>query len=461
MFAAAVLAIACLAGCSDDGGDDAAVTGTSAPATDASTTTAPPSSPIDTVHAVGMTTRTFVDDTRETPRSGSVPSVPTRTLETTIFYPATGDDTSGAAVTDAPPASDDGPYPLVVFSHGLGASPEFYADILTRWASAGFVVAAPAFPLSSSGAPAGPDAGDVQNQPGDVSFVITQVIAASDGDDDVLAGLVDGEHVGVGGHSNGGITTLGVVANSCCRDDRIDAAIVMAGTPSPYGGGSYDFSDTPPLLVVHGTNDALIAYEEGVSVALEAQAPKGMLTIEGGDHGGWVRAQDPSFDVFRRASTDFLSAYLRDDAAARDRLQADTDPPRATMRFALDDTTTLQIPTTAPAATERRASVTPDTGLRNGQTVTVTWSGFTPGKVVNVVQCAGGGDSGSGMCDLTKGKILQPDPTGSGSLQLEIIVGPVGSGACGANEPPCVVVVNDAGLQDPDATIRLPISFAE
>jgi dienelactone hydrolase len=449
------------AACSDDGGDDPAVTGTSAPTETTGTTSAPRSSDIDTTHAVGVTELTFVDDTRETPRSGSVAGHSGRTLETTIFYPAEGNDADASAVTGAAPARDDGPYPLVVFSHGLGASPELYADILSRWASAGFVVAAPTFPLSNSGAPAGPDAGDVQNQPGDVSFVITQVIERSDSGDRVLAGMVDGERVGVGGHSNGGITTLGVVANSCCRDDRIDAAIVMAGTPSPYGGGDYDFTDTPPLLVVHGTEDALIAYEEGVSVALDARAPKGMLTIEGGDHGGWIRAQDPAFEAFRRASTDFLAAYLLDDARALDRLPSDGDPPRATLRFAPDDATTLEIPTTAPVATDRRATVTPDSGLRNGQLVTVSWSGFTPGKVVNIVQCAGGGESGSGECDLTKGKILHPDPTGSGSLELEIIVGPVGSGACGPAEPPCVVVVNDAGLQDPDATIRLPISFAD
>ena len=92
--------------------------------------------------------------------------------------------------------------------------------------------------------------------------------------------------------------------------------------------------------------------------------------------------------------------------------------------------------------------------------MTVSWSGYTPGKVVNVVQCSGGATGGNDLCDLTKGKILQPDPTGEGSLPLEIIVGSVGTGTCDATTTDCVIVVNDGGLQDPDATIRIPISLA-
>lgn len=40
----------------------------------------------------------------------------------------------------------NGRYPLILFSHGLTASPAGYAELLTAWARAGFVVAAPAYP---------------------------------------------------------------------------------------------------------------------------------------------------------------------------------------------------------------------------------------------------------------------------------------------------------------------------
>lgn len=35
-------------------------------------------------------------------------------------------------------------------AHGLGANPQIYKSLLKHWAAAGFVVAAPQFPLTSS-----------------------------------------------------------------------------------------------------------------------------------------------------------------------------------------------------------------------------------------------------------------------------------------------------------------------
>jgi predicted esterase len=61
-------------------------------------------------------------------------------------------------------------------------------------------------------------------------------------------------------HSNGAVTTLGLVANTCCSDSAVKAAIVMAGTTEGFPPGHYDFSKTPPMLLVHGTADQLIPY---------------------------------------------------------------------------------------------------------------------------------------------------------------------------------------------------------
>ena len=57
--------------------------------------------------SVATTTMTFVDTSRATPPWNGMPGKPSRTLVTTIWYPA--------------PASGNGPYPLIVFAHGLGA----------------------------------------------------------------------------------------------------------------------------------------------------------------------------------------------------------------------------------------------------------------------------------------------------------------------------------------------------
>ena len=61
------------------------------------------------------TTMTFVDTSRSTPAWNGMPGKPSRTLVTTIWYPARG---SGSVTT-----AGDGAYPLIVFAHGLGGSP--------------------------------------------------------------------------------------------------------------------------------------------------------------------------------------------------------------------------------------------------------------------------------------------------------------------------------------------------
>ena len=425
-------------------------------ATDGSTSTA--STPAARTTGAGMVEATFVDTSRTTPRSRDLPAQPQRTLATTIYYP-TASGGPGELVEGAVPDTSGGPYPLLVFAHGLGANPTYYEDILREVAASGFVVVAPAFPLTSSQNPGGPDAGDTGNQPGDVSFLVDTATSGTTPEWSDLAGLVDPERVGAFGHSNGAITTLGLTANSCCRDDRVDAAVVLSGTPSPFGGGEYEFAEAPPTLLIHGTDDRQVAYEGAQSVFNDLDGPKGLLTLDGVDHVGFITAGTPAHATTTSTIIDFFRAELLGDEAALGRLATGPQSEGATLVFVAERGTGTTVSTVAPR-TGRSASVDVATGLRGGQVVTVSWSGFTPGKVVNIVQCSQGGNGGNDVCDLTKAQILQPDPTGEGSLPLEIIVGAVGSGRCDSSTTDCVIVVNDGGLPDPDATVRIPISFS-
>ena len=62
--------------------------------------------PAQTVHAVGLLTETFVDTTRPTPASGPNPRRSSRTLITTILYPAEGGAVLGLT-TDGRPAGTE------------------------------------------------------------------------------------------------------------------------------------------------------------------------------------------------------------------------------------------------------------------------------------------------------------------------------------------------------------------
>src|SRR5205823_2403647 len=85
-----------------------------------------------------------------------------------------------------------------VFAPGYGATPASYASMLTRIAAAGYVVAAPTYPLLS-GQPAGPtDTVGWEDLYGDTWFVTSQVLA-----DATVGGLIDPNRIAVAGHSDG------------------------------------------------------------------------------------------------------------------------------------------------------------------------------------------------------------------------------------------------------------------
>ena len=106
--------------------------------------------------------------------------------------------------------------------------------------------------------------------------------------------------------------------------------------------------------------------------------------------------------------------------------------------------------------------MTPATNLADGETVTVNWSGYTAGKVVNILECNANDRhlNSSGACSFAHADILIPDPTGQGSVRLQIVEGPVGNGICDAAHRGCFVVVNNASSTAPNGSVKIPISFA-
>jgi fermentation-respiration switch protein FrsA (DUF1100 family) len=286
-------------------------------------------------YAVGFHEYVFVDASRPTPANGDVPGKSTRTLLTRVYYPAEG-PIADAETRDAPPLTTDGPFPLIVFSHGLGAVAEVYRDLLHSWAQAGYVVAAPNFPLSNARAEGGPVAADYVNQPGDVSFVIDRMLelGATGGE---LAGSIAGDRIGTAGQSLGGFTTLGVAFNTCCLDPRIRAAIPMSAA-APEFPGVYFVGIHTPMLAVHGDIDDTVPYAKGLEYYALANRPKAFVTIVGGDHiipfvAGPNR---PETAPVRQSTLAFFDLYLKQQSDARARLDAVGDLPHGQIDDQLD-----------------------------------------------------------------------------------------------------------------------------
>jgi len=229
-----------------------------------------------------------------------------RSLVTTVRYPTSGAP-GGPSVAGATPLRSEGPYPLVVFSQGFDVTPETYARLLNSLASAGYVVADPAYPYTSPNSPGGVVRSDIVHHPADLSFVITTLL-----NDGALTGLIESNEIAVIGHSDGGDVSLAEVANTCCRDARVKAAVILSGAELSWFKGSYFTSASVPLLVVQGTDD--LSYNPvscSVDLYNQASQPKYYLSMIGQTHFSAYIPPGPALNVVTRVTINFLNGYLR------------------------------------------------------------------------------------------------------------------------------------------------------
>jgi fermentation-respiration switch protein FrsA (DUF1100 family) len=258
--------------------------------------------------AVGIRTLTFVDTSRTVRFPGRAPTP--RTLVTVIRYPAVG-PVSGVDLPGAAPARDEGPFPLVVFGHGFAVTPGPYAALLEAWARAGYVVAAPIFPLGNANAPGGPNESDIVNQPRDMSFVISRMLGLSAGRHGLFAGLINAHDIAVAGQSDGGETALAVAYDRLFIDRRVRAAVILSGAEIP-GVGGFDFpAPSPPLLASQGTADTTNRPFFTYQFFNLAPRPKFLLSLLGAGHLPPYTTEQPQLGIVERVSIAFFNRYLK------------------------------------------------------------------------------------------------------------------------------------------------------
>jgi predicted dienelactone hydrolase len=146
-------------------------------------------------------------------------------LLATVWYPAAAESSGeayqykwsffegvGNAILDAAPALEDGPYPLIVFSHGLSGLRYQSTTLMEHLASWGFVVISADHPGSTFTDMVGGAGQGLLGSFGRRPLEIIRQIdfMAGQAEAGPLAGVVDTETVGVSGHSFGGYTTLSV-----------------------------------------------------------------------------------------------------------------------------------------------------------------------------------------------------------------------------------------------------------
>lgn len=214
----------------------------------------------------------FSDPSRPTAANGDFAGAGERQLQTTVWYPQ---------------EREYSPYPLLVYSHGFSSSRREAEYLARHLASHGYVVVAADYPLTNMRAPGGPQVKDVVNQPADVSFLIDSLLQLSTDAGHGLHGQIDPERIGALGLSLGGLTTTLAAFHPELRDERIRAAISIAGPTFVFTPAFYRHHSLP-FLMLAGDIDALVPYRANAAPVPE-QVPGGeLVTIRNGSHTGFA-----------------------------------------------------------------------------------------------------------------------------------------------------------------------------
>lgn len=266
-----------------------------------------------------------------------------RNVPVKIYYPH--DDSGGKP-----------PWPVIIFSHGLGGSRETYGYLGAYWAAHGYVSVHLQHPgsdetvIKDSAEPwrdlrrAAMKPESIVNRPLDGKFAIDRLKALNDDPAFPLHGKLDLSRIGVAGHSFGAYVTMALAGQSFMngrdvapfKDNRIKAGLALS-TPVAGTGRDKDILYAPiriPIFHMTGTTDdspigETTAAQRRLPFDHTKNAPAYLVTLADGDHmifaGRRIGPEQPNDAAVQalicKSSTAFWDAWLKGDAKAKEWLE--------------------------------------------------------------------------------------------------------------------------------------------
>jgi predicted dienelactone hydrolase len=223
------------------------------------------------------------------------------------------------------PTSSATPLPLVLAVHGRDGDPTRLQPLLDTWVAAGYMVAAPYFLVTDKDADDQPTGAAVRRQAADARFVLDQLLLLNDDPASPLHGLIDAHRIGAAGMSLGGMTVYGLVSNTCCRDPRIAAALLLAAVHRDFDTGKY-VEQHQPVMLIQGDMD--IGYHNSVDAYHKLAAPKWFVTLHGSTHSPpFEIPRGPEAQLVDATTTAFWNLYLDGRPAAKGQIIAQVNAP--------------------------------------------------------------------------------------------------------------------------------------
>ena len=204
-----------------------------------------------------------------------------------------------------------GPFPLLMFAPGFQQCSDTYEHLLQSWASAGYVVASVDFPRTDCLVGSAAHEPDLVNQPGDVSYVLSRLLALNAQRHGFLSGRLNPHEVGATGQSDGGDTVAALAGNTCCQDHRLKAVAVLSGAEWPPMPGRYFAGQAPPTLFVQGSADTINLPQTSVQLyRADRASPRYYLDLYGADHMVPYTGDNPVERLVARVTLAFFDRYI-------------------------------------------------------------------------------------------------------------------------------------------------------